>query len=44
MLTMSGSFDVDDYILNIIGAIITYILINNVIIKKYLDKFIYLEY
>lgn len=44
MITMSGSFDIDDYILNILGAIITYIILNNKTIKKHIDKFLYLDY
>lgn len=44
MLTMSGSFDIDDYILNILGAMVVYGIVNNKRLKKYIDKFIYLEY
>lgn len=44
MITMSGSFDIDDYILNITGANILYIIINNKYLKNYIDSFIHLEY
>ncbi len=44
MVTMSGSFDIDDYILNITGSIITYCIVNNKKIKKYIDSFINLNY
>ncbi len=44
MITMSGSFDIDDYILNILGAIILYIIINNKSLKKHIDNFVYLKY
>ena len=44
LLTMSGSFDVDDYILNILGASLLYGIINNSLIKKYIDKIIYFQY
>lgn len=44
MLTLSGSFDIDDYILNITGAMLLYIAVNNKFIKKYIDKCIYLKY
>ncbi len=44
MLTMSGSFDVDDYILNIFGALILYIVLNIKVIKQVITKFVYLEY
>ena len=44
LLTMSGSFDVDDYILNILGASLLYGIINNSLIKKYIDKILYFQY
>lgn len=44
MLTMSGSFDIDDYILNIFGSMIAYLILNNKKLKVYIDKFIYLKY
>ncbi len=39
----SGAFDVDDYILNISGTMIIYILINNKFIRKLLDKIFFLN-
>ncbi len=38
LVTNSGSFDIDDYILNMLGFIFLYILINNRFIKDRLDK------
>lgn len=43
IILMTGSFDIDDYILNILGAFFLYMILNNKIIKKYLDKFLYLK-
>lgn len=40
---MTGSFDIDDYILNILGAMIIYIFINNQKISEGIDKFLYLN-
>lgn len=42
-LMNSGAFDIDDYILNISGALILYMLINNKIIGSLLNKVFYLE-
>ncbi|QQK08509.1 VanZ family protein [Miniphocaeibacter halophilus] len=39
VLTMTGFMDIDDYILNITGAIITYLFLNNKTIKNILKKF-----
>lgn len=41
---MSGSFDIDDYILNIIGSMLMYFIINSRILKNAIDKFLYLKY
>lgn len=43
MITMSGSFDIDDYILNILGASLFYGIINNTFLRKYIDKIIYFQ-
>lgn len=42
-LMNSGAFDIDDYILNISGTMIIYILINNKFIKKIINKILFLE-
>ena len=42
-LMNSGAFDIDDYLLNIIGTMVLYILINNVFIKKIVNKILFLE-
>ena len=38
LITNSGSFDIDDYILNIFGFVLLYVLINNKYMKKRIDK------
>ena len=42
-LMNSGAFDIDDYLLNISGTMVIYILINNKWIKSLLDRMFYLE-
>lgn len=44
IITQSGSFDIDDYILNIIGAIIIHIIVNNKFLKDKINYFAYQEY
>ncbi len=39
----SGSCDIDDYILNIVGMIFMYILINNKYIYKFISKLLFLD-
>ena len=43
-LTCTGSADIDDIILNIIGAIITYIVIKTKAVKNIIRKLFYYEY
>lgn len=43
MLTRSGSCDIDDYILNILGAMIFYFIFNNKFIKTKIDKYIFMK-
>lgn len=42
-LMSSGAFDIDDYILNISGTMVIYILINNKLSRKLLNKIFFLE-
>ena len=42
-LMNSGAFDIDDYLLNISGTMVLYILINNKWVKSLLDRMFYLE-
>lgn len=42
-LMNSGAFDIDDYLLNISGTMILYILINNKFIKRLVNRIFYLE-
>lgn len=44
MFTQSGSFDVDDYILNLLGSLIVYFIINCKLLKEKIDYFIYQKY
>lgn len=44
MFTQSGSFDIDDYILNILGSLIVYFIINCKLLKEKIDYFIYQKY
>ena len=43
MITMSGSFDIDDYILNSIGAMVMYFILNNKWISPKINKFLYFK-
>ena len=38
LVTNSGSFDIDDYILNMLGFVIGYILLNNEFVRKRIDR------
>ena len=40
-ITKIGSLDIDDFILNVSGAILFFLIINKTIIKKYVDKLFY---
>ena len=42
-ITLSGSFDIDDLILNVLGASIMYFIYNIKFIKKIINKFFFLE-
>lgn len=42
-LMMSGSFDIDDYILNVMGAMIMHFILNNKFSFKFINKFMYLK-
>lgn len=44
MITMSGSFDIDDYILNILGTSIFYYIINISFLKRIINNIIYFNY
>jgi glycopeptide antibiotics resistance protein len=41
LITFSGTCDIDDYILNITGSIISFCIFNNKYVYKILDKIIY---
>ena len=42
LVTNSGSFDIDDYILNMFGFVMVYILVNNSLVKKRIDRALYI--
>lgn len=44
MVLMSGSFDIDDYILNIVGAMLFYFVICRPTSKKIIDRFLYFHH
>ena len=41
LITFSGTCDIDDYILNIVGASIGFIIFNNKYVYKFIDKIVY---
>lgn len=43
LLMLTGSFDIDDYILNIVGSMVLYFILNIKFIKRFLDKILCLD-